>query len=86
LYWLCAQYVWLSARDCKLLCVIWLCKVRLCAIEELALCLDLILGKVDLVHCAQITCPVRILALWLCAHERRNVRRLKANKEEEEVG
>jgi hypothetical protein len=33
------------------------CKA-LCLIEELALCLDLILGKVDLVRSVQITCPV----------------------------
>jgi hypothetical protein len=60
--------------------------VRLCAIKELALCLDLILRKVDLVHCAQITCPLRSWALWLCAQEKKNVRRSKTNKEEEEVG
>jgi hypothetical protein len=48
--------------------------VRLCAIKELALCLDLILRKVDLVHCVQITCPVRSLALWLCAQEKMHVR------------
>jgi hypothetical protein len=36
---------WLSARDCKLLCAIWLCKVRLFAIEELDLCLDLVSGR-----------------------------------------
>jgi hypothetical protein len=36
---------WLSARSCKFLYVDRLCKVRLCATEELALCLDLILGR-----------------------------------------
>ena len=46
----------------------------LCAIEDLALCLDLILRKVDLVHCAQITCPVQGLDLWLCAQEQTHVR------------
>jgi hypothetical protein len=35
---------------------------------------------------AQISCPLRSLALWLCAQEQMNVRRLKTNKEEEEVG
>jgi hypothetical protein len=63
----------LSASDCK----------SLCASKELAPCLDLVLGKVDLVHCVEITCPVRSLALWLCAQEQRNVRSLQTNKEEE---
>jgi hypothetical protein len=27
---MCKEYVRLSARDCKLLCVIFFCKVRLC--------------------------------------------------------
>jgi hypothetical protein len=77
---------WLSARGCKFLCADRLCKVRLCATKELALCLDLILGR-------RIWCVVRAdllssmeLALWLCAQEQMNVRRLKTNKEEEEVG
>ena len=53
----------------------------LCATKELALCLDLILRKVDLVHCAQITCPV---PSELCGFV--PVRRLKeTNKEEEEL-
>jgi hypothetical protein len=60
--------------------------VRLCAIKELALCLEMILGKVDLVCCSQITYPVRSLALWLCAQKKVNVRILETNKEEEEVG
>ena len=60
--------------------------VRLCAIKELALFLDLILRKVDLVSGAHITCPLQSWALWLCAHEQKNVRSLKTNKEEEEVG
>jgi hypothetical protein len=38
----------LSAIDCK----------RLCASKELALCLDLVLGKVDLVRCVEIICPM----------------------------
>jgi hypothetical protein len=63
----------LSASDCK----------RLFASKELALFLDLVLGKVDLLHCAQITCPMRSMALWLCAQEQRNVRSLHTNKEEE---
>jgi hypothetical protein len=50
-----------------------LCKAP-CLIEELALCLDLILGKVDLVRSVQITCLVRILALWLSAQQQTNVR------------
>jgi hypothetical protein len=49
-------------------------------LKELALCLDLILRKVDLVHYAQITCPVRGLALWLCAHEQTHVRYCKLIK------
>jgi hypothetical protein len=60
--------------------------VRICTIKELALCLDLILRKVDLVHGAQITCPLQSWALWICAQEKMNVRRSKTNKEEEEVG
>jgi hypothetical protein len=36
------RLVELSASDCK----------RICASKELALCLDLVLGKVDLVRCA----------------------------------
>jgi hypothetical protein len=48
--------------------------VRISSIKELALCLDLILRKVDLVRCAQITCPVQGLALWLCPWEKTHVR------------
>jgi hypothetical protein len=48
--------------------------VRICAIKELALCLDLILMKVDLVHCAQITYLMRGLALWLYSQEETHVR------------
>jgi hypothetical protein len=61
-----SSYGFLSAtnRVCKALCLI----------EELALCLDLILGKVDLGLSAQITCLVRSLALWLSAQEKMNVR------------
>ena len=69
-----------------MLCAIWLCKVRLCVIEELALCLDLFTGKLDIVRCGQITYLVWILDMCLCAQERRNVIILKTNKEEEEVG
>jgi hypothetical protein len=61
----------------------------LCAIEHVckALCLDLILGKVDLVRSVYITCPVRSLALWLSAQEKTNVEiEKKTNKEEESVG
>jgi hypothetical protein len=72
----------LSARDCKLLCANRLCRVWLCATKKLAMCLDLVLGKVDLVCCAQITCPMQSLALWLCAQEKMNVRSLNTNKEE----
>jgi hypothetical protein len=56
-----------------------LCK-RLCASRELALCLDLILGKEDLVGCVQISCPLQSCSLWLCAQELRNVEILKTNK------
>jgi hypothetical protein len=38
------------------------------------------------VHIAQISCPLRSLALCICAQERLNLRILKTNKEEEEVG
>jgi hypothetical protein len=34
------------------------------------------------VGCAQISCPLRSCALWLCAQEPKNVERLKINKEE----
>jgi hypothetical protein len=61
--------------------------VRICAIKELALFLDLILRKVDLVHYVQITCLVRGLALWLCAQEQDACKKLQTNKEgEEEFG
>jgi hypothetical protein len=43
-------------------------------------------GKEDLVHSMQISYPLRSLDLWLCAQEQKNVRILKTNKEEEEVG
>jgi hypothetical protein len=67
-----SRLVELSASDCKRLCVDRLCK---------ALCLELILRKVDLVCCAQITCPVQS---WPCGSV--PVRRLKeTNKEEEEL-
>jgi hypothetical protein len=63
-----------EASSSELLCATkHVCKA-LCLIEELALCLDLILGKVDLVRSVQITCPVRSLALWLSAQEKTNVR------------
>jgi hypothetical protein len=54
--------------------------VRLSAIKDSAMCLDLILRKVDLVHCAQITCPVQGLALWLCVQEQTHVRDCKLIK------
>jgi hypothetical protein len=38
------------------------------------------------VRSAQISYPWWSLAMWLCAHDQMNVRRLKTNKEEEEVG
>jgi hypothetical protein len=38
------------------------------------------------VHCVEIACLVRILALWLCPQDQKNVGSLKTNKEEEEVG
>jgi hypothetical protein len=43
--------------------------VSLCVDKELALCLELVLGKVDLMRCAQITRAVRSLAMSLCAQE-----------------
>jgi hypothetical protein len=56
----------LSASDCK----------RLCAIQELALCLDLIRGRRIWrgVHRSPVLCGV---ALWLCAQEQRNVRKIE---------
>jgi hypothetical protein len=34
----------------------------------------------------QISCPLQSWALWLCAQEQMDVRRLKTNKEEEVGG
>jgi hypothetical protein len=54
---------------------------RLCK----ALCPDLIRGR--RIWRGARRSPVLVeLALWLCAQEQRNVRSLKTNKEEEEVG
>jgi hypothetical protein len=52
----------ISASDCK----------RLCASKELALCLDLVLGKVDLVHAVHKS-PVQCEA-WLCGFVHRSRR------------
>jgi hypothetical protein len=58
---------WLSASIFGFLSATYhVCKA-MCLIEELAMCLDLILGKVDLALSAQITCLVKILSLWLSA-------------------
>jgi hypothetical protein len=70
---------------CFVSCFVQTDCVRLCAIKELALCLDLILRKVDLVCCVQITCPVRSWLCGLCTGAE-ECKSLKTNKEEEEVG
>jgi hypothetical protein len=38
------------------------------------------------VHSTQISCPLWSWALWLCAHEKMNVRSLETNRRKEEVG
>jgi hypothetical protein len=63
-----------EANSSELLCATeHVCKAII-LIEELALCLDLILGKVDLLRSVKITCLVRSLDLWLSAQEKTNVR------------
>jgi hypothetical protein len=72
---ICCKCCWLSARVCNFLYVDRLCKVRLRASKELALCLALVLGR--RIWCASrrslVLCGVGSMDFYRGVDEHKNI-------------